>query len=68
MNFDPRIGMAWTLRDHKTSSRRLRSFHEPVTSRTYANNNASFHPNTPLFFSFFTTGLFPFCPTILTRS
>jgi hypothetical protein len=64
MNFDPRIGIAWDpFGDHKTSVRAgFGLFHEPVTSRTYANNNTSFHPNTPLFFSFFTTGLFPLLP------
>jgi hypothetical protein len=63
-NFDPRIGIAYDpFGDHKTSVRAgFGIFHEPVTSRTYANNNTSFHPNTPLFFSFFTTGLFPNLP------
>jgi hypothetical protein len=63
-NFDPRIGFAWDVfGDHKTSIRAgFGMFHEPVTSRTYANNNTSFHPNTPLFFSFFTTNLFPLLP------
>ncbi len=64
MNFDPRVGIAWDVfGDHKTSVRAgFGLFHEPVTSRTYANNNTSFHPNTPLFFSFFTTDLFPLLP------
>ncbi len=63
-NFDPRVGIAWDVfGDHKTSVRAgFGLFHEPVTSRTYANNNTSFHPNTPLFFSFWTTNLFPSLP------
>ena len=63
-NFDPRIGIAWDVfGNHKTSIRAgFGTFHEPVTSRTYANNNTSFHPNTPLFFAFWTSGLFPNLP------
>jgi hypothetical protein len=64
-NFDPRIGVAWDVfGNHKTSIRAgFGTFHEPVTSRTYANNNTSYHPNTPLFFIFFTTGMFPDLPS-----
>ena len=63
-NFDPRIGIASDVfGNHKTSIRAgFGTFHEPVTSRTYANNNTSYHPNTPLFFTFWTTGLFPNLP------
>ncbi|MEJ2245890.1 MAG: TonB-dependent receptor, partial [Acidobacteriota bacterium] len=63
-NFDPRIGIAWDVfGDHKTSIRAgFGTFHEPVTSRTYANNNTSYRPNQPLFFNFFTTDLFPLLP------
>jgi hypothetical protein len=63
-NFDPRIGLAWDVfGNHKTSIRAgFGTFHEPVTSRTYANNNTSFHPNTPLFFAFWTSDLFPNLP------
>ncbi|MBN1568126.1 MAG: TonB-dependent receptor, partial [Acidobacteria bacterium] len=63
-NFDPRIGIAWDVfGNHRTSLRAgFGTFHEPVTSRTYANNNTSFHPNTPLFFLFWTSGLFPNLP------
>ena len=63
-NIDPRIGIAWDVfGNHKTSIRAgFGTFHEPVTSRTYANNNTSFHPNTPLFFAFWTSGLFPNLP------
>jgi hypothetical protein len=63
-NFDPRIGIAWDVfGNHKTSLRAgFGTFHEPVTSRTYANNNTSFRPNQPLFFFFFTTDLFPNLP------
>jgi hypothetical protein len=64
-NFDPRIGIAWDVfGNHKTSIRGgFGMFHEPVTSRTYANNNTSFRPNQPLFFLFFTNGLFPNLPS-----
>ncbi len=63
-NFDPRIGIAWDVfGDHKTSIRAgFGTFHEPVTSRTYANNNTSFRPNQPLFFLFWTNDLFPNLP------
>jgi len=63
-NFDPRIGLAWDVfGNHRTSIRAgFGTFHEPVTSRTYANNNTSFHPNTPLFFAFWTSDLFPNLP------
>ncbi len=65
LNLDPRIGFAWDVfGNHKTSIRAgFGTFHEPVTSRTYANNNTSFHPNTPLFFAMFTSGLFPNLPS-----
>ena len=64
-NFDPRVGIAWDVfGNHKTSIRAgFGTFHEPVTARTYANNNASYHPNTPLFFLFWTSGLFPNLPS-----
>jgi hypothetical protein len=64
-NFDPRIGVAWDVfGDHKTSIRAgFGTFHEPVTSRTYANNNTSYRPNQPLFFLFWTAGLFPNLPS-----
>jgi hypothetical protein len=63
-NIDPRFGLAWDpFGDHKTSVRAgFGMFHEPTTARTYANNNASFKPNTPLFFNLFTVGLFPNLP------
>jgi len=63
-NFDPRIGIAWDVfGNHKTAIRAgFGTFHEPVTSRTYANNNTSFRPNQPLFFLFFTSDLFPNLP------
>ena len=64
-NFDPRVGIAWDVfGNHKTSIRAgFGTFHEPVTARTYANNNTSYHPNTPLFFLFWTSGLFPNLPS-----
>ncbi len=64
-NFDPRIGIAWDVfGNHKTSIRAgFGTFHEPVTARTYANNNTSFRPNQPLFFLFWTSGLFPNLPS-----
>ena len=64
-NIDPRIGLAWDVfGDHKTSIRAgFGMFHEPVTARTYATDNTSFLPNDPLFFLFFSTGLFPKQPT-----
>jgi hypothetical protein len=64
-NFDPRIGVAWDVfGNHKTSIRAgFGTFHEPVTARTYANNNTSFRPNQPLFFLFWTSGLFPNLPS-----
>ncbi|MBN2242207.1 MAG: carboxypeptidase regulatory-like domain-containing protein, partial [Acidobacteria bacterium] len=64
-NFDPRIGVAWDVfGNHKTSIRAgFGTFHEPVTSRTYANNNTSYRPNQPLFFLFWTSGLFPNLPS-----
>jgi len=64
LNFDPRIGFAWDVfGNHRTSIRAgFGTFHEPVTSRTYANNNTSYRPNQPLFFLFFTSGLFPNLP------
>jgi hypothetical protein len=63
-NIDPRIGLAWDpFGNHKTSVRAgFGTFHEPVTSRTYSNNNASFHPNQPLFFLFFNSD-FPKLPS-----
>jgi hypothetical protein len=63
-NFDPRIGVAWDVfGNHKTSIRGgFGTFHEPVTSRTYANNNTSYRPNQPLFFLFWTNSLFPNLP------
>ena len=65
LNFDPRIGLAWDpFGDHKTSVRAgFGMFHEPVTARTYALDNTSMRPNEPLFFLFFTTGVFPNLPT-----
>jgi hypothetical protein len=64
-NFDPRIGIAWDVfGNHKTSIRAgFGTFHEPVTSRTYANNNTSYRPNQPLFFLFWTNSLFPNLPS-----
>ena len=64
-NFDPRIGLAWDpFGDHKTSVRAgFGVFHEPVTARTYALDNTSMRPNEPLFFLFFTTGVFPNLPS-----
>jgi hypothetical protein len=64
-NFDPRIGIAWDVfGSHKTSIRAgFGTFHEPITARTYANNNTSFRPNQPLFFLFWTSGLFPNLPS-----
>jgi hypothetical protein len=64
-NFDPRIGVAWDVfGNHRTSIRAgFGTFHEPVTSRTYANNNTSYRPNQPLFFLFWTSGLFPNLPS-----
>jgi hypothetical protein len=63
-NLDPRIGIAWDVfGDHRTSVRAgFGTFHEPVTSRTYANNNTSYRPNQPLFFLFWTNSLFPDLP------
>ena len=63
-NLDPRIGVAWDVfGNHRTSVRAgFGTFHEPVTSRTYANNNTSYRPNQPLFFLFWTSGLFPNLP------
>ncbi|HXX45448.1 MAG TPA: carboxypeptidase regulatory-like domain-containing protein [Candidatus Acidoferrales bacterium] len=65
LNFDPRIGLAWDpFGDHKTSVRAgFGMFHEPVTARTYALDNTSMRPNEPLFFLFFTEGVFPNLPT-----
>ena len=53
-NFDPRIGIAWDVfGNHKTSIRAgFGTFHEPVTARTYANNNTSYHPNHTAVLSF----------------